>query len=348
MFSQKPQHFTLNQSSPTASQPLYADMPPLSYLEKPKRHIISAPRTQTSSVPCPTSPVLRSQAHVEIPPLVVPEAWDGHFHIDHLKYLPDSLSQFQHLVPYDAAHEVKLTGGVIVFCNPSKFPPLSVIRHLSHLGFKIAVGIHPKHASQLSLTQFNDFRTLLLSPYVSALGEIGLDTTATPQSQGYQNQLLDRLLPLLSQGKRLTLVLHCRPFLDSYSPDTRLPKTDFLIQSLLDRLRLNNIPQSQKIHFHCFTGSPHMAQIWLRYYPKTVFGFTHSFPTSFPETFNSLKNHQFALETDAPHFRFGTRYGGVTGPGQIGMVAGRLSAVSHIDWRQLLINSSRNLSNLYS
>ena len=339
--------------APTATSTpstIYSDMPPLVTIEipeRPKRHILTASRSQISSVP-PRIPPLqsetRSQAQVETSPFV-PEAWDGHFHIDHLNYLPQNLSQLQNLVPCDPSYKVNLTGGIVVFCNPSKFPTLSVIRHLSSIGLKVAIGLHPKNASRMTMTQFNDLRALVLSPYVSALGEIGLDTTATPLSQAYQNDVLDRLLPLLQ--KSIILVLHCRPQVDLHQRDTLVPKADFLIQSLLDRLRLNKIPQRQKVHFHCFTGSPRMAQIWLHSYPKTVFSFTHSCTTNYPETFNSLGNHQFALETDAPHFRFGTRYGGVTGPGQIGMVAGRLSAVCRVDWRELLITSSQNLSNLY-
>jgi len=108
----------------------------------------------------------------------LPEAYDTHFHLDRSlnKYgLPPTTSLGTFLrrgLIQRPRLPVKLTGGVVVFCEPSTWPQLPL--RLEH-GWKVAVGVHPKKALQLLDYRMHQLETLMKDPGVAVLGEVGVD-----------------------------------------------------------------------------------------------------------------------------------------------------------------------------
>ena len=97
--------------------------------------------------------------------------------------------------------------GVLVFCDPKTWPKDPEQLRLSE-GFPVAVGVHPKHASQFGDCYFDQLSRLVDSPAVTALGEIGLDCSegAKPFARQYST-----LLWALSLARPyMPLVLHVR------------------------------------------------------------------------------------------------------------------------------------------
>ncbi|KAH3890667.1 hypothetical protein DPMN_014752 [Dreissena polymorpha] len=76
-------------------------------------------------------------------------------------------------------------------------------------------------------------------------------------------ELLRLTIPLI-KGHHV-LVLHCRGMVDDCGTEA------FML--LLNLLK--SLPQTQRIHLHCFTGNTYVLSRWLERFPETWFGFTN-------------------------------------------------------------------------
>ncbi len=130
----------------------------------------------------PRSPVRSSARSVKTCVLASPsrDAIDAHFHLDRLSHkmtgtrsllslrgLGTTLSKEEPTLP------INLVGGIGVFCDPTTYPEQFPLQS----GFKFAVGFHPRHVPQMTPHVRDRLETLMLTPGVAALGEIGLDHT---------------------------------------------------------------------------------------------------------------------------------------------------------------------------
>ena len=285
-----------------------------------------------------------------------PDAIDGHFHLDRLSARVSlaplwSLDHLGGAAPVQAPFRVKLVGAVANYCDPGTYPSLDKVRDLAALGVTVAIGCHPKTHRTLSAEVILRLRNLFHSQYVTAVGEVGLDATAQPFNPSQQIDVVKQFLKFLSpHGPKKVLILHCRPSLD---PDLcPVTQTDTLYQTLLTLLR-TEIPESarftQPIQVHSYSGSFQMAKHWISVFPNIVFSFSHILTRKFPDAFQQLPMQYIAVETDAPYFPLGTQVTDFSGPGQIGMVAERLSRLcpGRLSWRELLEFSNENLRRLY-
>ena len=119
----------------------------------------------------------------------------------------------------------------------------------------MAVGVHPKHASQFGDYYYDQLSRLMDSPAVTALDEIGLDCSegAKPFAIQYST-----LLWSLSLARSYTpLVLHVR------TSEDNLRETNCLYRRVLGAV-LEKVPNSrQGIHLHCFNGDMASGKLWL-------------------------------------------------------------------------------------
>ena len=65
-------------------------------------------------------------------------------------------------------------GGLLVYCDHKSWPKNPEKLHLPE-GWVVAVGVHPKHASDFGDYYFDRLSKLMDFPAVTALGEVGMD-----------------------------------------------------------------------------------------------------------------------------------------------------------------------------
>ncbi|XP_013412723.1 uncharacterized protein LOC106175328 [Lingula anatina] len=268
----------------------------------------------------------------------LPEGFDAHFHLDRtslrlgLKGL--SLRQVVQGKDKDSMYPFTLTGGTAVFCDPDTWPEPEELPALREMGLVLAVGLHPKKVA--SSEQFRRLGTLLSSPDVSAVGEVGIDHTVPPGEWVGQRLRLEKVLKLLTPAK--ILVLHCRG----------LPGgEDDALFSLLMHLQCIPVGRDQLIHLHLFQGSMGVLRRWLQAYPNTYFG-VGSRADSLPGrrvAVAELHRSRVLLETDSPHFpckpnRHGT-------PADLGWTGAIIAPIWGCTWQEVLAITARNARRLY-
>ena len=67
-----------------------------------------------------------------------------------------------------------------------------------------------------------------------------------------------------------------------------------------DIMRKVNLPNTWRIHMHCFTDTWKQCQDWADEWPEMKFGFTSD--SFFAEVIENLSTSKILLETDAPYF----------------------------------------------
>ena len=156
---------------------------------------------------------------------------------------------------------------------------------------RIACGVHPRFAFNISDGQVSTLRSLLESEGVVALGEIGLDNTSKNNASVVQQEgVLAKVLPL-AVDSGLPVVIHCRG-------------SEYLSSRCLEILK-SCLPSTHLVHRHCFSGTLQEAEAWLVDFPNTVFGLT---PTCLregnehmSEVIKQLPLTKLILESDAPY-----------------------------------------------
>ncbi|XP_023932814.1 putative deoxyribonuclease TATDN2 [Lingula anatina] len=177
-------------------------------------------------------------------------------------------------------------------------------------------------------------------PLVTAFGEVGFDHTEAMSKWQDQVELLHRLLPFLEA--RHLLVVHCRGVRGD-SGDC-----EFAIRSLLFHLKLGGVPQSQRIHFHCFTGTKSLLEIWGRQQPNTFFGFTRvaaTFNKNQVAALRAVPDSKLLLESDAPYFA--SKKGGHSTPFTLYETAEILAGHRGVDVSHILKITTQNGTSLY-
>ncbi|XP_071099090.1 uncharacterized metal-dependent hydrolase YcfH-like [Haliotis cracherodii] len=126
--------------------------------------------------------------------------------------------------------------------------------------WKVAVGVHPKHAGDFDHQQLGQLVDLLTSsPNVRALGEVGLDRTTPSHTWARQEEVLRKVITIPTDDQ--ILMLHLRGSKgDPYGSDVQ--GTYFSVNSLVkgfDRWQkegLRSIPQNRLL---LETDSPHLS-----------------------------------------------------------------------------------------
>ena len=88
---------------------------------------------------------------------------------------------------------------MLVYCDPKTWPKDPEKLHLPE-GWVVAVGVHPKHASDFGDYYFDRLSKLMDSPAVTALGEVGMDCSEGAKPFGIQKSTLRWVLAVLGSG----------------------------------------------------------------------------------------------------------------------------------------------------
>ena len=201
------------------------------------------------------------------------------------------------------------------------------------------MGVHPKHVNELGSAKFQLLSSLLRSPRVVALGEVGLDRSVPSSKWQEQRVVLRKVLTLLTSDR--VLILHLRGARqDPTGQDVSADCILMLIEAHVDRM--------QRIHLHCFKGNREMVGRWLTHFPNAHFGFTAavtSFSDEQIEGLRSIPEDKLLLETDSPYMR--PNGGDTNTPAFLGDVANDIAPFLDLTVRQLLTLTESNARALY-
>ncbi|XP_033761489.1 uncharacterized metal-dependent hydrolase YabD-like [Pecten maximus] len=271
---------------------------------------------------------------------------DSHFHLDRTSrqiWGNSSGHTVEDLLEYsysDGVIErsglpVDVVGGVIVYSEPSTYPPVDFTLQGP---WRVAVGVHPKHFETLTVDRKICLQRLLEHPKVVALGECGLDRTIPVVKWRRQGEVFAKLLRMARPAQ--PLVLHLRGVKeDGYGTD--------VYRSALVMVE-DACSKEQGIHLHCFMGEEDVVRAWLRRFPKTYFGVTAAvrrFDDPQIEGLRAIPRDRLLLDTDSPYFPPAkTR---ISTPAYIGETAVILAA--HLDARtpEILELATSNATALY-
>ena len=192
---------------------------------------------------------------------------------------------------------VDFKGGCMVFCDPEYYPITEDLQKIrEHAGFRVAVGIHPKHAGQVGAAQVRRLQQLVARPDVAAIGEIGLDFTAgSLASVPQQEKLLEECMTVAPRDK--PIVLHIRPA--SAEPEV-IRQAYLRVRGIMRGI----IGSRQVIQLHSFSGGADVVQGWLADFPNTYFSFsglTARFSDYQKRGLKAVQVGKILLETDSPY-----------------------------------------------
>ena len=175
------------------------------------------------------------------------------------------------------------------------YPSAEDLRRIrEHPGFRVVVGIHPKHAGKVGDTQVQRLKQLVANPGVAAMGEIGVDFTAgslAPVPQ--QERLFGECLTVATRDK--PIVLHIRPA----SADPEVIRQAYHRACMVMR---GVIGSRQVIQLHSFSGGADVVRGWLADFPNTYFNFlglTPGFSDYQKQGLKAVQVGKMLLETDS-------------------------------------------------
>jgi len=228
--------------------------------------------------------------------LTMVKAYDTHFHLDRMSRLiyGDNSLTVSSVVTQQLERPplipVNLEGGVLVYCDPETYPVNMPI----DTKWKVAVGIHPKQVVKCSEKQIKMFFDLIKNPRVSAVGEVGLDTSLRDGTRKKQEEFLEQVLDLVKPT--IPIILHIR----STRPDKY---SKGLYHRALDILKIHCHP-TQNIILHCFTGDDSVRKEWSDHFPNVFFSFSSIVKKFDQEQLKAIKNisvTRLLVETDSPY-----------------------------------------------
>lgn len=275
----------------------------------------------------------------------VNEAFDSHFHLDHTcariwgHYSPsgntmEDLHSVINQSSFQPKLKVNIVGGVINYSEPSAHPEF--IQAGGSYG--IALGVHPKHVSELTAEKLLRLKNLLDHPSVVGLGETGLDRTVPVKLWRQQEKVFRQVLSLVHQNK--VLILHLR--------GTPADRIGIDVHARCMQILKKFCGYTQLIHVHCFTGDTELVTEWMSNFSNVYFGFTgavENFSSDQVAGLQSVPLNRILLETDSPSMRPGG--GNINTPAFIGDVASLVASKLQIPEHRLLKETVQNGRRLY-
>jgi Tat protein secretion system quality control protein TatD with DNase activity len=147
--------------------------------------------------------------------------------------------------------------------------------------WKVAVGMHPKKVAKCTEAQVKQFFDLIKNHRVSAIGEVGLDTSLRDGTRKAQEDFLQEVLKQVKP--KTPLILHIR----STRPD-RYSK--WLYLRALGMLKQHCHP-TQNIIYICFTGDDSVRAEWSNQFPNGFFSFSSILKRFDEEQLKAVKKH---------------------------------------------------------
>ena len=269
-----------------------------------------------------------------------PQAVDSHFHFDRLEANlrakglgSKGLACVAH-TSRTPEIMVRVVGGVLNYCDPKNF---GRILFPQSSRWRVAVGIHPRHARRAADVDYFALRTLLGEPRVVAISEMGLDHSLPKDTWGCQLTMLDHLLQMPLEGK--VLVLHLR----GRQGDPMGVEVHHLC-----RERLRGLPTEQRVHLHCCQARLGDIMAWRAIFPNAHFGYSalaRHFNREQAEALRAVPLDRLLLESDAPHLPpAGVK---INSPAYLGEIAHWVASHRDETVRAVLMAATENAIRLY-
>lgn len=202
--------------------------------------------------------------------------FDSHAHLGEDCFAQD----FVHIV------ENMRTAGVsgmmeIGFDGPSSYHAVELANRYDWIW--AAVGSHPDDAAQVDEARIEEYRALCEDPRVKAIGEIGLDYHYEDPPRDVQQRAF-RMQMELAQKLSLPVVIHER---EAHEDGLRI---------------ISDFPDVTGV-FHCFSGSPEMAQelLGMGWYLGFDGPVTYKNARRAPEVAAVTPLERMLIETDSPY-----------------------------------------------
>lgn len=170
--------------------------------------------------------------------------------------------------------------------------PRKVAEYQVHVA--ASVGIHPTTVGDVN---WAEIRKQASRKECCAIGECGLDWLKVPSRAGQKQQaVVFRRLVRIAKRVNKPLILHLRQRGNGMSE---------VLQRALQLLQEEHLRAQHPIHLHSFVGSVEDYRMWVRHFPRTIFGVSTATVASHVSAgFARLADmRKLVLESDAPHMR---------------------------------------------
>lgn len=288
----------------------------------------------------PNTPAIKSTVHIPVKPIPVA---DAHCHLDQLCKRDNSVVHYK-LDTLSSMEEYNTRLDIIIanFVYPNLWPSSSKrseYRKDSTVYF--SYGIHPrlitKEPSNSLIHNFTELQNLIKSTRAVAVGECGLDTTDNPSSYELQKQIVYfRKQIQLAVDNNLTLVIHSRG-----KPEIHHQILDCIISIC---------PSSQRIHWHCFTGSLDIYLSATEKFENIYFGIT---PFILKTRYPAMKKivqifglERLLLESDAPYIPLPST--DISNPFVVHPVAREISEICCVPVQEVFNKTTENCRKVYN
>lgn len=253
---------------------------------------------------------------------------DTHCHLDSILarlQMPD----FQ---AFKAAYLPADFGGCItISCDPASIPATLALQ--AQEGVHAAFGIHPHDAKAYSPGLEEVLKQAMANPKTVAWGEIGLDYHYNMSPPELQREVFARQIRMgVECGK--PLIIH-----------TREAEQDTL--DILSR----EAPRDWRIHVHCFTSSPDLAEKLLSAFPGLKLGFTgivtFKNAAELQEVVKATPLDRFLLETDGPYLAPVPHRGKPAHPGHIPLIAQKIAELKGVTVEEIYAAARESTREVY-
>ncbi|VDI34910.1 TatD DNase family protein [Mytilus galloprovincialis] len=231
---------------------------------------------------------------------------------------------------------VNIKGGLLIFCDPETYPETVPFDSK----WKVAIGLHPKKIYEASPQSVGRFFEYVTNSRVSAVGEVGLDSSMNPGRANLDRQ--EQFLKEITEWIKPTmpLILHIRSNReDTYSKN--------LYYRALQIFKHRCHPD-QIFILHCFTSDKETITSWLSNFRNTYFGFTHLITKFNQQQIQALRYipvNRLLAETDAPYMPpRGIR---INTPIYVGEVVEKLATLRYVDLQTMALATLENAQRIF-
>ncbi len=260
---------------------------------------------------------------------------DTHCHLDSILKrleLPDFAAyKASYLCATQPDAKASFGGCITISCDPDSLP--ATLALMAEEGVFGAFGIHPHDAKAYGPDLEAAIKTAMAHPKTLAWGEIGLDYHYNMSPPEVQREVFARQIRMgVEAGK--PLIIH-----------TREAEADTL--AVLKR----EAPRDWKIHVHCFTSSPAMAEALLAGFPGLCLGFTGIVTFRNAQELQSVAKatplDRMLLETDGPYLAPIPYRGKPAHPGHIPFIAAKIAELKGVPVEDVYRWARQNTRALY-
>jgi TatD DNase family protein len=222
-------------------------------------------------------------------------------------------------------------GCITISCDPDSID--ATLALMNEDGVYGAFGIHPHDAKAYEPALETRLRQAMSHPKTVAWGEIGLDYHYDMSPRETQRKVFARQIRMgVEHGK--PLIIH-----------TREAEADTL------EVLLQEAPRDWKIHVHCFTSSPDMAEKLLAGFPNLCLGLTGIVTFKNAQELQAVAKatplDRLLLETDGPYLAPIPHRGKPAHPGHIPLIAQKIAELKEVGVDSVYAAARENTRRIY-